>query len=266
MAEPPASSPARQRLAPLVFSGVLAVLASGWGFHYWLEAHHQQPDAALPGPAESVPERPRSADFGSAVAGADVHRVADWAVASADHGQRPFAVVDKVQARLYVFAATGRLVGASPILLGLTRGDDSAPGVGDKPIAAVRPEERTTPAGRFDVEPGENLGGEHVIWVDYDAAVSMHSVRAKVKSERRLERLESADPAEHRISYGCINVPAAFFASVAWPSFAKGGVVYVLPEIRALADVFPALRDARVASTASVGSAQAPDFLRVAPR
>ncbi|HSC64718.1 MAG TPA: hypothetical protein VLD35_13835 [Caldimonas sp.] len=266
MAETPATSPARGRLAPLALSGLLAVLASGWGFHAWLEAHHERPGTALQSAAKPVPERPRSADFGSAIARADVHRVADWAVASADHGHQPFAVVDKVQARLYVFAPTGRLIGASPILLGLTRGDDSAPGVGDKPVAAVRPEERTTPAGRFAVEPGENLGGEHVIWVDYDAAVSMHSVRANVKSERRLERLQSADPAEHRISYGCINVPAAFFASVAWPSFAKGGVVYVLPETRPLADVFPALRDAPVATTASLGSAQAPDFLRDAPR
>jgi hypothetical protein len=88
-----------------------------------------------------------------------------------------------------------------------------------------------------------------------------------VKSERRLERLESPDPAEHRISYGCINVPAAFFASVAWPSLGEsGGVIYVLPETRALADVFPALRDTALATAAGGGSGQAPDFLRVAPR
>ena len=265
MAERPAPSPGRQWVAPLALSTVLA-LACGWGFHHWLEsAAHDEPVAER---AEVAPARPRSADFGAIVARADVHRVADWAVASADHGTQPFAVVDKVKAMLYVFAPTGRLAGASPVLLGLARGDDTVPGIGDKPIAAVRPEERTTPAGRFVAEPGENLGGENVIWVDYDAAVSMHSVRANVKSERRLERLESPDPAEHRISYGCINVPAAFFASVAWPSLgASGGVIYVLPETRQLADVFPALREARsLATTASVGAGQAPDFFRVATR
>ena len=249
-----------------MLAGVLAALACGWGFHDWLEAPaHEE---AVAQRVEATPARPRNADFGSAVARADVHRVADWAVASADHGKQPFAVVDKAKAMLYVFAPTGRLIGASPVLLGLARGDDSVPGIGDKPIAAVRPEERTTPAGRFVSEAGENLGGENVIWVDYDAAVSMHSVRANVKSERRLERLESPDPAEHRISYGCINVPAAFFASVAWPNLGEnGGVIYVLPETRALADVFPALRDAgAMATTASVGAAQAPDFFRVAPR
>jgi len=245
---------------------VLAALGCGWGFHHWLESPPRE--EAVAERIEVAPARPRSADFGTTGARADVHRVADWAVASADHGTQPFAVVDKVKAMLYVFAPTGRLVGASPILLGLARGDDTVPGIGDKPIAAVRPEERTTPAGRFVAEPGENLGGENVIWVDYDAAVSMHSVRANVKSERRLERLESPDPAEHRISYGCINVPAAFFASVAWPSLgASGGVIYVLPETRPLADVFPALRDAGSwATTASVGAGQALDFFRVAPR
>jgi hypothetical protein len=266
MAERPGASPApaSQRIAPLVLAGLLAALACGWGFHHWLEAPpHDEAVAQRIAPA---PARPRQADFGAASARDDVRRVADWAVASGDHGKHPFAVVDKTQATLYVFASSGRLIGASPVLLGLARGDESAPGIGDKPIAAVRPEERTTPAGRFVSEPGENLSGENVIWVDYDAAVSMHSVRANNKAERRLERLESPDPAEHRISYGCINVPAAFFASVAWPSFAEGGVIYVLPETRALADVFPALRGAGLATTASVGAAQALDFFRVAPR
>ena len=263
MQERPA--PGRRWIAPLAVTGVLAMVACGWGTHHWLESGAQE--EAVARPAEGAPARPRGADFGAVAARADVRRVADWAVASGDHGKQAFAVVDKTQATLFVFASSGRLIGTSPILLGLARGDHSEPGVGDKPIAAVRPEERTTPAGRFVAEAGENLGGEKVIWVDYDAAVSMHSVRANVKSERRLERLESPDPAEHRISYGCINVPAAFFASVAWPNLGeRGGIIYVLPETRPLADVFPALRDPPVATTASVGAAQAPDFLRAAPR
>ena len=38
-------------------------------------------------------------------------------------------------------------------------------------------------------EPGRNLQGEDIVWVDYDAAVSMHRVRANNPAERRLERL-----------------------------------------------------------------------------
>jgi hypothetical protein len=45
----------------------------------------------------------------------------------------------------------------------------------------------------------------------------MHRVRLVDPKERRLERLASADPADRRISYGCINVPVAFFDTVVWP-------------------------------------------------
>jgi hypothetical protein len=238
------ASPHRRRVAPLALGVLVAALACGGAAYYYeveRAPHDAAPDAVATQAAPAAP--PPSADFAGTVPSADVRRVADWVVASADHGQHPFAIVDKTQATLYVLAPSGRLIGTSPVLLGLARGDDSEPGIGDKPIAAIRPDERTTPAGRFAAQPGKNLGGDNVIWVDYDAAVSMHSVRATVASERRLQRLESPDPAEHRISYGCINVPAAFFASVAWPSFAQaGGMIYVLPETRPLADVFPALR------------------------
>ncbi|MDQ6640085.1 MAG: hypothetical protein M3Z15_10570 [Pseudomonadota bacterium] len=239
----------RHRTAPLALTALLAALVCG-GAAYTGFAEQRHDIAATSAQRAAGPAgASQGADFGDAVAGADVRRLADWVVASADHGQHPFALVDKTKATLYVFAPSGHLIGTSPVLLGLARGDDSEPGIGDKPIAAIRPEERTTPAGRFAAEPGKNLGGNDVIWVDYDAAVSMHSVRATVASERRLERLQSADPAQHRISYGCINVPTAFFDRVAWPSFAAaGGMIYVLPEVRPLVDVFPALRGSPAAT------------------
>ena len=239
MAERPAPSPARPWVAPLALSGLLAALACGWGFHHWLESPaHEEVVAQRVAPA---PSRPRSADFGAIVARADVHRVADWSVASADHGTQPFAVVDKVKAMLYVFAPTGRLVGASPVLLGLARGDDSVPGIGERRIADIHPHERTTPAGRFAAELGTNTGGEDILWVDYDAAVSMHRVRTVKASDRRRERLASATPDDNRISYGCINVPAAFFDGFVKPLFSpRDGIVYVLPDTKRPAEVFGA--------------------------
>ena len=64
----------------------------------------------------------------------------------------------------------------------------------------------------------------------------MHRVRLVDPKERRLERLASPDPAERRISYGCINVPVAFFDSVVWPLLGSTrAVVYVLPEVRDVA-------------------------------
>ena len=87
---------------------------------------------------------------------------------------------------------------------GAALGDETVPGIGERPIALVRPHERTTPAGRFAAEPGHDARGEDVVWVDYDAAVSMHRVITTDPAERRLQRLASPTARDHRSSYGCI--------------------------------------------------------------
>ena len=185
----------------------------------------------------ALPER--SADFAAQAASADARFVADWVADSRDNADAPFAILDKRDARLFVFDADARLIAASPVLLGLAAGDDSVPDIGSRPIALVRPEERTTPAGRFVSAPGRNDKGEDIVWVDYDAAVSMHRVRPIDPTERRLERLASPDPLMRRISYGCINVPIAFYDDVVDRVFGKRkAVVYVLPETRPVGEVF----------------------------
>lgn len=191
----------------------------------------------------------RQLDFAGVPSSPEVRKMAAWVVGSADNGSLPFVILDKRQARLFVFEPGGRLRGASDVLLGHAIGDDPVPGIGERPIEQVRPEERTTPAGRFVSEPGRNARGETVVWVDYGLAVSMHRVLLNNPQERRLERLASPDAAARRISYGCINLPSSFFEEVLWPDFSRRhGIVYVLPEVKALADVFPGLRDAGMAS------------------
>ena len=192
---------------------------------------------------------------GQTAAGKDVRQLAQWVVDSADNGVQHFVILDKRNARVYVFDPSGKLTGASPVLLGYAAGDDTVPGIGQKAIADVKPQERTTPAGRFLAARGRNALQEDVVWVDYDAAVSMHRVRATNPKERRLERLATPTASDNRISYGCINVPVSFFDSVLWPMFqAQAGVVYVLPEVKALTQVFPGVETPyRVVSTRSLG-------------
>ena len=182
---------------------------------------------------------PPPPDFGRQVASPQARQVATWALASGNSGRRHLVIVDKPQARVFVLSPSGRLLGAAPALLGLARGDHTVPGIGERPMSSIAPHERTTPAGRFIPEPGVNLGGEDIVWVDYDAAVSMHRVRPQVKAERRLQRLASPTPADNRISYGCINLPVAFYEQVLVPAVRAGAVVYILPDTRPLAEVFP---------------------------
>ena len=181
----------------------------------------------------------QAADFAGEAASIDARHVADWIAHSGDNGSLPFLIVDKASARVFVFEPGGRLRGAAPALLGSARGDHSVPGIGERQMARIRPHERTTPAGRFVAEPGRNLQGEDIVWVDYDSAVSLHRVRATNPRERRLERLASPTPADNRISYGCINVPAAFYDNVVRPAFSgTKAIVYVLPEVRSAREVF----------------------------
>jgi hypothetical protein len=189
----------------------------------------------------TAPERagPLFARFGQATPAQDVRDLADWVADSGDAGHGPFLVIDKKNARMYIFDSNSTLIAESTILLGGARGDDTVPGIGSRPIEQVRPEERTTPAGRFVGERGHDARGEDVVWVDYDAAVSIHRVLTTNPAERRLERLASASSEDKRISYGCINVPKAFYEEQVQPVFARRrAVVYVLPEVKRLHDVF----------------------------
>jgi hypothetical protein len=182
---------------------------------------------------------PKRADFRDESASADARHVADWAVDSGDNAGLPFVIVDKVGAKVFVFDAAGALRGASSVLVGLAVGDSSVPGIGSRKLSTIRPEERTTPAGRFVAALDRSLGGEEILWVDYDSGVALHRVIATLPKERRLQRLESAKPVEHRITYGCINVPVKFYESVVSPAFqGTNGIVYVLPDTRPVREVF----------------------------
>lgn len=181
----------------------------------------------------------QAADSAHSTLSAAAREVVGWAVASGDPQGLPFLVVDKQAATLHVFNADGSRTGSSPVLLGFARGDDSVPGIGERPMGQIRPHERTTPAGRFLAERGVNTHGEDILWVDYDAAISMHRVRTSNPKERRLERLRTPTIDDNRISYGCINVPVRFYDRVVEPVFAGGhAIVYVLPETRSVREEF----------------------------
>lgn len=247
---PVRSNATRLRIAAGVLAGVCALAAVLW--FTWPSATPVSASVplslALPedgtsaGPVARVPEPEpvlRHADFGAVSPTVAARTMADWVVARADNGDRPFMVLDKVDARVYLFAPDGTLRGRSPVLLGKAVGDDSAPGIGLRPLNQIREDEKTTPAGRFLTAPGRNLNGEAVVWVDYADAISMHRVRKVAESEHRLARLASATPDDNRISYGCINVPADFFDAQIAPTLGRqAGVAYVIPEVKTMAQVF----------------------------
>lgn len=190
-------------------------------------------------PQQSAGDSLRTADFLGETPSPEAREVANWVVRSADNRTLPFIVIDKVQARVYVFHTDGRLRGAAPALMGLAIGDNTVPGIGQRPLSSIKPQERTTPAGRFMASLDRDIHGVEVLWVDYDSSLSLHKVVKGTPKERRAERLASPNPAERRITFGCINVPVPFYERVVSPAL-KGtyGVVYILPETRPARDLF----------------------------
>ena len=166
----------------------------------------------------------------------------DWIAATGDNHGLPYAIVDKQAAHVFLFDARGKALADAPVLIGIAPGDDATPGVGKKSLAEIGPAEKTTPAGRFLAKFGLAAGKQRVLWVDYATSVAMHTIPKGNPKEKRRERMLSPAIDDNRITFGCINVPIAFYNRGLRPQFLKkGGYVYVLPDTKPLEAVFPPL-------------------------
>lgn len=191
----------------------------------------------------AAPPAATAADFLGESASDDARDVAGWIIRTGDNQGRPFIIVDKKETKVFVFDGQARLRGASIALLGLAVGDESAPGVGDRKLSQIPPEDRTTAAGRFAASFGLNLAGQDVLWIDYDASLALHRVLDAGTRQHRLESLAPRSTLSRRVTFGCINVPVGFYEDVVQPEF-RGtvGIVYILPETRPIHEVFPGQR------------------------
>jgi hypothetical protein len=179
------------------------------------------------------------ADFAMTAASTDARYAVARILATADNQGLPFVIVDKKDGRMFVFEPGGQLRGASVALIGLAPGDHSVPGIGERELSRILPQERTTPAGRFLSAPGRNLTGEAVIWINYSEGLSIHRLRPGIGHDQRLKRLTSINPGDNRISLGCVVVDVAFYEAVVTPVLGNNSsMVYVLPEMRPVNTLF----------------------------
>ena len=227
--------------APLVVAFALAAAPCGAATKHVEHGKKEHAKEHASKAANGTGQHGPLADLRNVQAGKDVVQLANWVSYTYDSQHRPFVIIDKKAAQAYVFDGWGRLWNSSPVLVGSAMGDDTAPGVGKKRLSQLKPSERTTPAGRFMARPGKDNHGANVVWIDYDAALSMHAIASVSPSERRAERMATPDPSDNRISNGCINLPPKFFNGVLWPTVRKSGaVVYVLPQTRTVQQQFGA--------------------------
>ena len=181
--------------------------------------------AATVGASRDDPAAALHGDLARVRASPDVEHVAQWAVDSHDHAGLPFVVVDKVKARLFAFDAAGRLTGSAPVLLGASRGDG--------PAAAA-----ATPAGRFVAATWLSARGDGIVWINADAALSLHGIPSGVSPGRGVQRLASDDVEDKRISDGSLHVAGQFYRDYLSPLKGQASIAYVLPEVLPVRDVF----------------------------
>ena len=158
--------------------------------------------------------------------------------ATKDNAGLPFVVVDKANARVYAFTPAAQLKATAPVLLGGGTGDVVLVSP-DAPMSAIPVEKRITPAGRYPSRLVIDNHGKTVLLIDGPNLITMHIVAKGTPAQRRAERLASVASDDNRVSFGCINVPPAFFTTVLDPDFRPGqGIVYVLPEKTTPAQLF----------------------------
>ena len=168
----------------------------------------------------------------------DASFVAAWVRKTGDSKGYPFIILDKKNARLFVYSSDGRLVGDAPVLLGMSAGDILPAGIAGKPLSQIPEKDRITQAGRFFARKGYDNHDKVVLWVDFATQLAIHEV-INVPGQQRLEKLDSPTPKDNRISWGCINLPVVFFQSTLIGTFTSGkGYVYIMPEVLPLAPFF----------------------------
>lgn len=164
-------------------------------------------------------------DLARESASAEVEQVAQWSIASQDHAGLPFVVVDKVNARLFAFAADGRLLASAPVLLGASRSDGPAAGA-------------ATPAGRFVAATWLSVRDDGIVWISPDAALSLHGIPSGISPGHGMQRLASDEVEDKRISDGSLHVAGQFYRDYLGALKGQASVAYVLPEVLPVRDVF----------------------------
>ncbi len=126
------------------------------------------------------------------------------------NGDHDFIMIDKPLGKIIVFH-DGKPVWTGPALTGRSPLDSYTAAILGLPEShKFTAEEKVTPAGRFTVRrTGDSEEGAVFELVEVHGNgwyLALHHVWTGIPSERRMQRIESADPADKHITFGCINV------------------------------------------------------------
>lgn len=145
--------------------------------------------------------------------------VNNWIRQSKDNNGQRYIIADKARGELYVMDASGQMLARSPALYGRQLGDGMS--LGETPAGVFTLQERRAPSAyggdieQFSTAPNGDI-------------YAIHRVLTNNPKQRRLQRLQSNNAVDHRVSLGCINLPSKFYDQYLSKGF--GGKLYILPD------------------------------------
>ncbi len=193
----------------------------------WAPSHHRRHHAASSQAAQDIPPDPALSGMAA--------QLAAWVTLAGDNGARPFAIVDKLAAQVFVFDADGRLAGRragagrSRARRRLLRRDRRQ---GARRHQSRRSAPRLPAASWPKLRAGQRRQDRDLGRLRRCDLVAPGGHQMNPK-EHRLTRNQVVPALEvdHRISFGCINVRRrGFYEGVVLKAFAGGSaIVYILP-------------------------------------
>jgi len=190
-----------------------------------------------------------------------------------DNKGLPFIIADKPSGQIFLFKADGTLIKFFSALYGKTTGDVLPRPIGQqltaKQISEIAENERITPAGEYTavLKPAKDYGLA-LFFQDRQGntgTIAIHQVYTGNIKERRLDRLESADVTDNKVSYGCINVGLDNWNNYIVPNYGKGARVGVVPDEQTALDQYIPPPETTVQYTAQAAAPKRRGVVPAAP-
>jgi hypothetical protein len=159
---------------------------------------------------------------------------------------KPFFIADKPNGLIHLFGAEGEFIATTPALYGKQSGDVLTEESRKKSPDQMTDFDKVTPAGEFTVAVSKNAdyAGGYILALkqgdEFMGGVAIHSVYLGDPKERRNEKLKSANLADKKVSYGCLNTSEEFWAKTIMPnimSYDNAGLV-IVPDNKATLDSY----------------------------
>ncbi len=149
-----------------------------------------------------------------------------------------FFIADKPNGKTHLFGKNGEHIASTNTLFGKQSGDVLDEKRMNTPTDDLLETDKITPAGIFKIKviADANYTGGYILDFQKNGVpqggIALHSVWTGNKKEHRVDRLNSPEVTDNKVSFGCVNVSEAFFKNNILPhvdDFNNAGVV-VIPD------------------------------------